>query len=159
VLGNGVLDTIRDVVFVKPEQFDRMKTNQIAAEIEPFNRRLVENKKPYLLIGFGRWGTTDPPAGIPVDFGQISGAKVIVEATLPNLTGTMSQGSHFFHNVTSFKIFYFSIPHESEYRIDWDWLMKQRVVSETTFVRHIELARPLVAKVDGRSGRGVIIHE
>ena len=136
-----------------------MKTHQIAAEIEPFNRRLVEAKKPYLLIGFGRWGTTDPPAGIPVDFGQISGAKVIVEAALPNLNIIMSQGSHFFHNVTSFKIFYFSIPHGSEYRIDWEWLMKQRTVSETHFVRHVELDAPLLAKVDGRSGRGVIMHE
>jgi hypothetical protein len=159
VLGNGALDTIRDVVFVHPDRFDTMKTRQIAAEIEPFNRRLVEAKKPYLLIGFGRWGTTDPPAGIPVDFGQISGAKVIVEAALPNLNIIMSQGSHFFHNVTSFKIFYFSIPHGSDYRIDWEWLMKQRAVSETHFVKHVELGAPLLAKVDGRSGRGVIMHE
>lgn len=159
VLGNGVLDAIRNVVFVHPERFDTLKTREIAAEIEPVNRRLVEAKTPYLLIGFGRWGTTDPPAGIPVDFGQISGAKVIVEAALPNLNITMSQGSHFFHNVTSFKIFYFSIPHGSEYRIDWEWLMKQRTVSETHFVRHVELDAPLCAKVDGRSGRGVITHE
>ncbi len=159
VLGNGVLDTILDVVFVHPERFDTLKTREIAAEIEPVNRRLVEAKTPYLLIGFGRWGTTDPPAGIPVDFGQISGAKVIVEAALPNLNITMSQGSHFFHNVTSFKIFYFSIPHGSEYRIDWEWLMKQRTVSETHFVRHVALDEPLCAKVDGRSGRGVITHE
>ncbi|MCX5752485.1 MAG: hypothetical protein NTW97_02430 [Candidatus Krumholzibacteria bacterium] len=159
VLGNGALDTIRDVVFVHPERFDTMKTHQIASEIEPLNRRLVEAKKPYLLIGFGRWGTTDPPAGIPVDFGQISGAKVIVEAALPNLNIIMSQGSHFFHNVTSFRIFYFSIPHGSEYRIDWEWLMRQRTVSETHFVKHVELDAPLLAKVDGRSGRGVIMHE
>jgi hypothetical protein len=159
VLGNGALDTIRDIVFVHPERFDTMKTHQIAAEIEPLNRRLVEAKKPYLLIGFGRWGTTDPPAGIPVDFGQISGAKVIVEAALPNLNIIMSQGSHFFHNVTSFKIFYFSIPHGSEYRIDWEWLMKQRTISETHFVKHVEIDAPLLAKVDGRSGRGVIMHE
>jgi hypothetical protein len=159
VLGNGMLDTITDVVFVHPERFDTMKTHQIASEIEPFNRRLVDAKKPYLLIGFGRWGTTDPPAGIPVDFGQISGAKVIVEAALPNLNIVMSQGSHFFHNVTSFKIYYFSIAHGSEYRIDWEWLMKQHTISETHFVRHIELERPLLVKVDGRSGRGVIMHE
>jgi len=159
VLGNGTLDTIRDIVFVHPDRFDTMKTHQIAAEIEPFNRRIVEAKKPYLLIGFGRWGTTDPAAGIPVNFGQISGAKVIVEAALPNLNIIMSQGSHFFHNVTSFKIFYFSIPHGSEYRINWEWLMRQHTVSETDFVRHVELARPLLAKVDGRSGRGVIMHE
>jgi len=159
VLGNGSLDQIRDIVFVDPERFDSMRTQRIAAEIEPFNRRLVEAKKPYVIIGFGRWGTTDPPAGIPVDFGQISGAKVIVEAALPELNIIMSQGSHFFHNVTSFKIFYFSIPHESEYRIDWAWLKSRRIVSETHFVRHVELERPVLVKVDGRCGRGVIRHE
>ena len=159
VLGNGSLDEIRDIVFVDPERFDSLRTQQIAAEIEPFNKRLVEAKKPYVIIGFGRWGTTDPPAGIPVDFGQISGAKVIVEAALPELNTIMSQGSHFFHNVTSFKIFYFSIPHESEYRIDWAWLKSRRIVSETHFVQHVELERPLLVKVDGRCGRGVIRHE
>ncbi|HUV35553.1 MAG TPA: PEP/pyruvate-binding domain-containing protein [Patescibacteria group bacterium] len=159
VLGNGTLDTIRDVVFVDPERFDVKESRRIAAELDTFNRTLVDARTPYVLIGFGRWGTTDPLGGIPVNFGQISGAKVIVEASLPNLNVTMSQGSHFFHNVTSFKIFYFSIPHGGEYRIDWEWLMMQRAVSEGQFVRHVGLAVPLIVKVDGRSGRGVILHE
>jgi len=157
VLGNGVLDTIRDVVFVDPERFDTMKTARIAAELEPFNSRLIEARKPYVLIGFGRWGTTDPFAGVPVDFGQISGAKVIVESSLPDLRITMSQGSHFFHNMTSFRVLYFSISPEGESRIDWDWLGRQRVVSRSEFIVHVELERPLVVKVDGRSGRGVIL--
>ena len=159
VLGNGVLDTIRDVVFIDPERFDVRQSHRIASELESFNRDLIEARRPYVLIGFGRWGTTDPLGGIPVDFGQISGAKVIVEASLPDLNFMMSQGSHFFHNITSFKIFYFSIPHEGGYRIDWEWLMKQREVSRTRFVRHIELDAALTVTVDGRCGWGVISHE
>jgi hypothetical protein len=159
VLGNGVLDSIRDIVFVDPDRFDAKVTHDIAAELEAVNRSLVDAKRPYLLIGFGRWGTTDPLAGIPVEFGQISGAKVIVELSLPGPGSTLSQGSHFFHNVTSFKIFYFSVHHWEEYGIDWEWLKEQAVVSEGRHVRHVELASSLKIKVDGRNGRGVIRHE
>jgi len=112
-----------------------------------------------LIIGFGRWGTSDPQAGIPVNFGQISGAKVIVEATLPDMSFVLSQGSHFFHNVTSFQICYFSIYHWGEFAVNWEWLKKQKAVAETEFVRHVELQSPLHIKVDGRSGRGVIEYE
>ena len=156
VLGNGVLDTIRDVVYVDPEKFDVLKTRRIASEIESINRGLVEARKPYILMGFGRWGTTDPTGGIPVDFGQVSGAKVIVEASLPDLSSTMSQGSHFFHNVTSFKIFFLSVPTESAYGIKWDLIARQRIVARSEFVVHAEFDKPLSVRVDGRSGRGVI---
>ena len=132
---------------------------RIAAELDAVNRSLVEAKRPYLLIGFGRWGTTDPLAGVPVEFGQISGAKVIVELSLPGPGSTPSQGSHFFHNITSFKIFYFSVHHWDEYGLDWEWLKQQNTVSEGRFIRHVELASSLTIKVDGRSGRGVIRHE
>jgi hypothetical protein len=119
----------------------------------------VEARKPYVLIGFGRWGTTDQAAGLPVDFGQISGAKVIVESALGDLRTSMSQGSHFFHNVTSFRIFYFSVPPESAYGIRWDRIARERIVSRSEFVVHAEFERPLRIKVDGRSGRGVITSE
>ncbi|MFZ1946267.1 MAG: PEP/pyruvate-binding domain-containing protein [bacterium] len=159
VLGNGVIDTIRDLIYLDPERFDIMKTRQIASEIEPFNRALVEARKPYVLIGFGRWGTTDASAGIPADFSQISGAKVIVEASLPDLRTTMSQGSHFFHNVTSFKILFLSVPVESPFGIRWDRIARARVVSRSDFVVHAEFDQPLRVMVDGRSGRGVIASE
>jgi hypothetical protein len=159
VLGNGVIDTIRDLIYLDPERFDIMKTRQIASEIEPFNRALVEARRPYILIGFGRWGTTDASAGIPADFSQISGAKVIVEASLPDLRTTMSQGSHFFHNVTSFKILFLSVPAESPFGIRWDRIARARVVSRSDFVVHAEFDRPLRVTVDGRSGRGVIASE
>lgn len=156
VMGNGTADNIRDAVFVKPETFTIDATGTIAGQIEGFNRRLVEAGKPYLLLGFGRWGTSDPQGGIPVGFGQISGAKVIVESTLPEIRQSLSQGSHFFHNMTSFRIFYFSIHHSGGYHIDWDWFNSQTVVGETEFVRHVEFASPLAVKVDGKKGWGVI---
>jgi len=156
VLGNGEVETIRDIIFVKPETFSAMDTRRIAYEIEQFNRGLITQKRPYLLMGFGRWGSSDPSLGIPVNFGQISGAKVIVETTLPDLMVTLSQGSHFFHNVTSFRILYFSIPHHDRRKIQWDWLEAQEPAHETKYVSWLELERPLTVRVDGRSGRGLI---
>ena len=159
VLGNGINDTIRDIVFVKPDSFDVKYTRAIAKELESINNKLVEAKQSYLLIGFGRWGTSDDAAGIPVDFGQISGAKVIVESTLPDLNFNLSQGSHFFHNITSFRISYFSVFHWGKYKIDWQWLNRQKTIAETKHVRHVELQSPLQVKVDGRNGQGVICHD
>jgi hypothetical protein len=158
-LGNGMIDTIRDIIYVKRESFDVRCTQAIGKELERMNYDLASSGTPYLLIGFGRWGSSDPSGGIPVNFGQISGAKVIVEATLPNMNFMLSQGSHFFHNITSFRVFYFSIEHMGKYKIAWEWLDRQNAVSETKFVRHVKLPSPLEIRVDGRQGRGVISHE
>ncbi len=158
VLGNGILEDIRDVVYVKSDNFETSETFYMVPELEKVNRRLADVGKPYVLIGYGRWGTTDPVAGIPVNFGQISGAKVIVEATLPEMNFGLSQGSHFFHNITSFQILYFSVYHWDQYRIDWRWLDEQKPVTDGKYIRHVELESPLVIKVDGRSGRGVIYY-
>jgi hypothetical protein len=158
-LGNGHIETIRDIVYVKPEKFNVHHSETIATELEALNHQLLAQREDYLLIGFGRWGTSDPQAGIPVKFGQICGAKVIVESALPDTHCLLSQGSHFFHNVTSFRVLYFSVGQWDRDRIDWEWLKKQPAVQEKEFVRHIRLASPLIVKVDGTAGRGVIIHE
>ena len=156
VLGNGVIEEISDIVFVKPELFDKKDTQQMATEVDLINRELVKNQKPYLLIGFGRWGSSDPWLGIPVDWGQINGAKVIVESTLFGMNVELSQGSHFFHNLTSFNVFYFSITYDGNFIIDWDWLKSQQTVVDSKFVRYVKLSNPLLIKVDGRKGIGVI---
>jgi hypothetical protein len=158
-LGHGTIYTIRDVVYVKPDDFRLDHTQTIAAELESINHGLVTSETPYLLIGFGRWGSSDPMGGIPVKFGQISGAKIIVEVALPDTSFALSQGSHFFHNVTSFRVFYFSVDSLQDYRVDWAWLDGQHVVSETEFVRHVRLESPLKMEVDGRARQGVIHHE
>jgi len=159
VLGNGVIEDIRDIIYIKPGRFTIEQTQNMAPEIERMNQKMVEKGRSFLLIGFGRWGTTDPAAGIPVNFGQISRARVIVESTLPGMDFTFSQGSHFFHNITSSKVFYFSIHHEGKYQIQWEWLEKQKVMKETRFIRHVVLQRPLSIKIDGQSRRGVIRYE
>ena len=157
-LGNGLLENIRDIVYVKPERFSPNETQTIAVQLEELNNKLIASHNPYLLIGFGRWGSSDPRGGVPVNFGQICGAKAIVESTLPEMNFMLSQGSHFFHNITSFRVLYFSVPHWEKYTIDWNWLGLQKAVADTEFVRHVKLLSPLKIKVDGTTSRGVICY-
>ncbi len=156
VMGNGAVDDVRDVVYVRPGAFEPRLTRTAAVEIAAINNRLLEERRPFLLIGFGRWGSSDPSLGIPVDWGQICGARAIVEATLPAMNVDLSQGSHFFHNISSFEVSYFCARHDRDDRIDWDWLEGQQPESDTGLVRHLRIAEPLAIRVDGRAGRGVI---
>jgi len=156
-MGNGVIDNIYDVVYTRPEAFEAKHTRAVASEIDKVNRALVAEGRPYVLIGFGRWGSSDPWLGIPVAWGMVSGAKAIVEATLPTMNVEPSQGSHFFHNLTSLQVSYFMVSHvRDEDRIDWDWLEGLEAVVEGDLVRHVRTRVPLRARVDGRIGRGVV---
>ncbi|MBM4169357.1 MAG: hypothetical protein FJ215_09400 [Ignavibacteria bacterium] len=157
VQGNGVYDSIRDIVFVKPDAFQAKHSVRIAEELESVNRNIVTEGNTFVLIGFGRWGSQDPWLGVPVRWGQIAGARVIVEATLPAMVVELSQGSHFFHNLMSFRVSYFSVPHTGEFQIDWPWLDRQEIRQETQFIKHVRARKPLIVKVDGRTGRGVIL--
>ena len=157
-MGNGRRDDISDVIYVKPESFQANATRQIAKEVGQLNRSLMDSGRHYLLIGFGRWGSSDPWLGIPVVWGQITGARVIVEATRPQMNPDLSQGSHFFHNLISFRVLYLSLQHQHRNPIDWAWLESQETLGETTFVKHVRTAHPLLIRADGRSGRGVVEH-
>ncbi len=150
--GEREVEGVLDVVYVKPDGFEARFTPAIAAELEKLNQPLLDEGRPYLLVGFGRWGSSDPWLGIPVDWGQICGAKVIIEATLPNMNVDPSQGSHFFHNISSFKVSYLSVRFDRDRPIDWGWLASQETVAETDHVRHVRLRAPLRIKVDGRTG-------
>jgi hypothetical protein len=156
VIGNGTAHDIHDIVFVRPEKFSPLVTPVIAQQLETVNRELRREHRPFLLIGFGRWGSSHPSLGIPVDWSQISGARTMVEATLPEMNVELSQGSHFFHNLSSFRTSYFMVPHGTHLGINWNWLNQQPVVHETDFIRHVRPAGNLVVRVDGRSRRGVI---
>jgi CheY-like chemotaxis protein len=159
VLGNGVYK-LSDIVFVKPDGFDVTKTRNMATEMAALNAGLNADRTPYLLIGPGRWGSADPWLGIPVKFTDISGAHVIVETSLPNMLPDPSQGSHFFQNLTSFRIAYFTTRHyKTEHAIDWDWLNGLEVVTETTFLKHVRAPQPLEIVVDGQTSCGVILKE
>jgi hypothetical protein len=158
VMGNGTERGMRDILYVNPTTFEARHTRTIAGQLATLNSRLLTEERPYLLIGFGRWGSSDPWLGTPVTWGQICGARTIVEATRPDMWVEASQGSHFFHNISSSGVSYFSVPHEETPGIDWTWLAAQPAAAETEFVRHVRLEQPLLVKVDGRTGRGVILH-
>jgi hypothetical protein len=157
VLGNGTICNLTDVVYVKPDDFQKEHTRTITGEIDTINKRITAERRQYVLIGFGRWGSSDPWLGIPVDWSNISGVRVIVEATLPEMHVELSQGSHFFHNLTSLQLCYFSVPHTGSFSIDWKWLQRQETNFETKYVRHVRLETPLTIKVDGRHSKGVIL--
>jgi hypothetical protein len=156
VMGNGTADHIGDIVFVRPDHFSLLETPAMAQELEAINRKLQEQQRPFVLIGFGRWGSSHPSLGIPVDWSQISGARAIVEAALPEMNVELSQGSHFFHNLSSFRVSYFMVQH-GRLDINWGWLNRQPVVHETEFIRHVRPPGRLSVRVDGRSARGVIV--
>ena len=156
VMGNGSVDVIRDVVYTRPDKFDLSKTPIIADELRRLNSELLLAKRPYLLIGFGRWGSSDPWLGIPTKWGQISGVQAIVEATLADRVIEASQGTHFFHNITSFGVSYFHVSSSAVPGVQWSWLESREAVQETQYLRHIRLDQTLLVKVDGRTGVGGI---
>ena len=157
VLGNGQIEDIQDIVYVIPENFALDKTRQIADDLENINDVLVEEGHPYLLIVFGRLGSTDPWLGIPVNWGQISGTRVIIETFQEGFSVDMSQGSHFFHNLTSLGVSYFSAPRSEQSELDWEWLASQEEIQSSKYVRHVRLPVPLSIKIDGRTGQGTVL--
>ena len=158
VLGHGITNDIHDIVFVDMERFERAKSRDAAFQVMQFNEMLVAQHRPYLLIGVGRWGSLDPWLGIPVKWDQISGARVIVEAGFKDMEVDPSQGSHFFHNITSFRISYFTVNSMTQDGfVNWEWLRQNPVVEEKGFVRHIRLDQPIMTKVDGHRNKGIIL--
>lgn len=157
VLGNGIHTDLRDLVVVDFHRFDRAQSGAAAREIARFNAVLSAEGRPYVLIGVGRWGSTDPWLGIPVTWDEISGARVIVETGFRDFRVTPSQGSHFFQNLTSFQVGYFTVNAETgDGFVDWDWIGAQPAQGEFGFVRHLRFAEPLVVKMAGKEGSGAI---
>lgn len=158
-LGNTDRDDIRDILFVKPEVFDPARTLTIAEEIRKFNSGLLNNKNKYLLIGPGRWGSADHWLGIPVKWPDICGVGAIVETFSEKLNAEPSQGSHFFHNITTLGINYVTVCQNNADLLDWDQLTAMPRVSETTYLVHAKARKPIRIKVDGRNSQSVIYIE
>lgn len=157
VLGNGLISGIYDVVFVDYHLFDRAKSRDVAKEVSAFNNLLLKESRPYLLIGVGRWGSLDPWLGIPVNWEQISGAKAIVETGFKEMSVEPSQGSHFFQNITSFMIGYFTVnEHKNQGFLDWDWLLNQPTVESKTFTKLIRFENEIKIKMNGHQAKGII---
>lgn len=158
VLGNGTFHGIHDIVVVDINKFDRGKSKDVAYEISQFNKKLLEQNKPYILIGVGRWGSFDHWLGVPVTWDQISGASAIVESGFKDFSVTPSQGSHFFQNITSFRVGYFTVNSTDKFAlIDWEWMRNQPAVEEFKFARHLEFADPISVKINGHQNQGIIL--
>jgi hypothetical protein len=155
-MGNGRDAGVSDLVWVDPRSFDRSATMAMAQEIEELDREMRALGRRYVLVGPGRWGTRDRWLGVPVAFTQISMARVIVEVDLPELKVESSLGSHFFHNVTSMNIGYFTVPSGGEGFVDWDWLYSFEPERRTPHCARTRLPLPLEILMDGRKGRAVI---
>ncbi len=158
VLGHGRIDDIRDVVVIDKHRFDRSTTKEAAVDVAQLNGELKAKGVPYLLIGVGRWGSLDPWLGIPVAWDQISGVRVIVEAGFKDLRVTPSQGTHFFQNLNSNNVGYFTVNQDAgEGFVDWEWLVAQPAVKESRTVRHVRFDEPLVITMNGKTNQGVIL--
>ena len=157
-LGNGVFKGIHDIVYVRPESFNPAKNKDIAFDIERINSEFVKQGSGYVLIGPGRWGSTDPWLGIPVRWPQISAARIIIESGLKTYRIDPSQGTHFFQNLTSFRIGYFTInPYIREGSYDVEFLNSMEASYEDEHLRHIRFEKPLEIMVDGKGHKGVIM--
>ena len=155
-LGNGAVE-LSDLVMVDFERFERSASPTVARDIARYNAELIAQERPYLLIGVGRWGSADPSLGIPVAWEQIAGARVIVESGFRDFRVTPSQGSHFFQNLTSFQVGFFTVNADvGEGFVRWDWLAAQTAVSERGCVRHLRFDAPIVVRMDGKRNQGVI---
>jgi CheY-like chemotaxis protein len=157
VLGNGIINDIYDIILIDYNKFERSKSKQAAMEVSQLNNRLLAEKRHYLLIGVGRWGSLDPWLGIPVTWDQIAGASVIVESSFKDLNVTPSQGSHFFQNLTSFRVGYFTVnPSAHLGFIDWDWLLQQKAEKELNYSKLLRFDDPLMIRINGHQNKGII---
>ena len=157
-LGNGTIDGLRDCVYVRTENFEASKNPEIAEKLSDINDRFIKEDKNYILIGPGRWGSTDEWRGIPIKWPQISGARVIVESGLENYRIDPSQGTHFFQNLTAFRVGYFTVnPFIGDGFIDYDFLSEAETVFENDLLRHVRFQQPLTVMIDSRKKTGVIM--
>lgn len=157
-MGNGRVETITDVIFMDVAKFDRTKTQEMANEISELNKQMLDEGRQYVLIGPGRWGTRDKFTGIPVLWSQISAAKIIVEMGLHDFPLDASLGSHFFHNVTSMNVGYFSVSYGAKNeRVDLEVISQQPLVRQTHYFRHVRFEQPLVILMNGKEQKAVVL--
>jgi hypothetical protein len=157
-LGNGTIEGIRDLIYIRTENFNASKNQEIAERLNELNDRFLKEDKQYILTGPGRWGSSDPWLGIPIKWPQISAARLIIESGLENYRIDPSQGTHFFQNLTAFRVGYFTVnPYINDGFVDYDFLSGIEAVYEDPFLRHVRFAEPLTIRIDGRKKIGVVM--
>ena len=163
-IGNGVITEMTDIVYVKPTCFKTEATLEIVSEIDKINASLIKENRTYLLVGPGRWGSSDRHLGIPVKWHNISGVRAIVELNNDCIHADPSQGSHFFHNITTQGIKYITVKELDEYSangsrdfFNWEWISSLKTISEMDYTRHVRLEKPVILKVDGKKSQCVMM--
>ena len=154
-LGNGIINNIRDIVYIKSEAFHMSNSTRVVNQIREINNKLMEAGKPYMLIGPGRWGSADPWLGIPVIWSDIAGVKIIVETPYKDRPIDPSQGSHFFHDMISSQVGYI-ITKKDKGNIDWKWLNSLTIIEETEDVKHVQASIELEVRIDGKHGKAIV---
>ena len=156
-LGHGVMDNVRTIVYVKSKDFNNLENPTVAMEIDEINKEMVEKGEPYILVAPGRWGSSDPALGIPVKWTQIAGARLIVETALPGYRIEPSQGTHFFQNLTSFGVGYFTVdPANGNGLFNEGYLDSLAADFENSHLRIVRFTEPLTIAINGRKGRGIV---
>ena len=158
-LGTGWIDHVSDIVYLRPEKFDKLRTREIGKAITALNAQMRREGRQYVLIGFGRWGSSIPSLGVPVNWSDISEAKVIVEASLEDFRIDPSQGTHFFQNLTSFNVGYINVDpygRPQEDSLDFAALDALPAVEETEFYRHVRTDSPMQICIDGKGGKAML---
>jgi len=156
-MGNGVYNSISNIVYIKPDAFNSARNKDIALEVEKINEKLSGNRQNYILIGPGRWGSGDPWLGIPIKWAQISAARIIVESGLEHYRIDPSQGTHFFHNLTTFGVGYLTInPYLNDGIYNVDFLNAQPAAFESAYIRHIAFQHPIKVEIDGKHNKAVV---
>jgi len=156
-IGNGIIKGLFDIIYMDIQNFDNTKTYQMISEIELLNRKMIKQKRPYILIGFGRWGSRDRFLGVPVNWGQISGAKVIIELSKDDYVVEPSQGTHFFHNIVSMNVGYLTIQHSSDIdKICFNEFEKWEKIEKTKFFTHVRSPQEMIFKVDSKTGTSIV---
>ena len=157
VLGNGMVEDVHYILYVRSDRFDALRSRDIAAEIGNINEQLTARGESYVLVGPGRWGSSDPALGIPVKWSHISGAKAVVECGLEDFRVDASEGTHFFQNLTSFGVGYFTIrPYQGDGTFDEARLNALPAEYESHSLRLVKFSTPLFIKMDGRHSRGIV---
>jgi hypothetical protein len=158
-MGNGIISNIHDLIYVKLDEYDPSNNPLIAQEIEAMNHAIKSENRSYILIGPGRWGSSDPWLGIPIKWQQISSVRLIVELGLENYKVDASQGTHFFHNLTSFGVGYFTVnTHLGDDLFNRHYLDLHKAQRETRFLRQVHFSKPLLVDIDGKNTRGIIFN-
>ena len=156
-MGNGMIEDIRDFIYVKTGDFNPAHNKEISREIEALNQQMIQEKRNYILMGPGRWGSADPWLGIPVKWSQISNIRLLIELGIEDYQVDASQGTHFFHNLTGFGVGYFTLtPHINDGTVSLDYLNSLGACSESKHIRHVRFDKPLTIHIDGRNTKGVV---